>query len=122
MVEYIEREAAIKDAIAERDLHSPFTPELSGWRVGAEKVANRLAHIPAADVVKVRHGWWSVDEIYTHKLSDGTTVYEPIYKCSVCGRLTESYLRYDEPIMPEDADFPHYCPHCGAKMDGEQDE
>lgn len=53
MDEYIEREAAIKEAIAERDLHSPFTPELSGWRVGAEKVANRLASIPAADVVEV---------------------------------------------------------------------
>ncbi len=51
--EYIEREKAIKEAIAERDLHSPFTPELSGWRVGAEKVANRLASIPAADVVEV---------------------------------------------------------------------
>lgn len=33
---------------------------------------------------------------------------------------TESYVRLNEPIMWEDADFPKYCPNCGAKIDGER--
>jgi hypothetical protein len=49
MTEYIEREAAIKEAFAERDSHSPYTPKLCGMMVGAEKVAARLKRIPAAD-------------------------------------------------------------------------
>ena len=72
--------------------------------------------IPAADVRPVVRGKWSVQEIYKHEMSYGTTAYEPVYKCSACGNLMESYLRYDEPIMPEDADFPRFCPNCGADM------
>lgn len=72
--------------------------------------------IPAADVVEVKRGKWSVHEIYKHEMSYGATAYEPVYKCSACGNLMESYLRYDKPIMPEDADFPRFCPNCGAQM------
>lgn len=68
------------------------------------------------NVRPVVRGKWSVQEIYKHEMSYGTTAYEPVYKCSACGNLMESYLRYDEPIMPEDADFPRYCPNCGADM------
>ncbi len=100
--EYIEREKAIKEAIAERDLHSPFTPELSGWRVGAEKVANRLASIPTADVEEVRHGQWKL-----HDNGDGT--------CSRCGI-------YQKHIWDMDG-WQNFCGHCGADMrDGRRDE
>lgn len=77
---------------------------------------DRMEAIPAADVREVKRGKWSVQEIYKHEMSYGTTAYEPVYKCSACGNLMESYLRYDAPIMPEDADFPHFCPNCGADM------
>ena len=109
--EYIEREKATEvlcDACGNAACPKGFIPRCSYYE--------KMQTIPAADVVEVRHGRGIVDEISTHELSYGTTAYEPVYKCSVCGRLTESYLRYDEPIMPEDADFPHYCPHCGADM------
>ena len=76
--------------------------------------------LPFADVREVKRGKWSVHEIYKHEMSYGTTAYEPVYKCSACGNLMESYLRYDEPIMPEDADFPRFCPNCGADMREEQ--
>lgn len=48
-----------------------------------------LEDTPAADVVKVKHGYWI----------EGKT----LEKCSVCGKKG----------------FPdwYYCPHCGAKMD-----
>lgn len=70
--------------------------------------------IPTIDPVK--HGRWSIVNIYTYATYNGT-IYEPIYRCSACGMITESYVREDEPIMPEDADFPNYCSYCGAKME-----
>ena len=70
---------------------------------------------PRVDTVK--HGHWTIEDIITYERSYGGTLYEPVYKCSCCGRVTESYVRGDEPIMPEDADFPEFCGNCGAKMD-----
>ena len=99
--EYIEREAAI-EAAKKSHLYFDIKPIINS--------------IPAADVRPVVRGKWSVHEIYKHELSYGATAYEPVYECSACGGWMESYLRYDEPIMPEDADFPRYCPNCGAYM------
>jgi len=78
----------------------------------AIKAVNSLA--PAE--VEQKKGKWENASINTYELSYGTTAYEPVYRCSACGGVTESYLRLDEPIMPEDADFPNFCPHCGADM------
>ena len=72
---------------------------------------------PTADVRESVHGEWIIEEMDTYELSYGTTAYQPNYRCNCCNHITESYLRLDEPIMPEDADFPIYCPHCGARMD-----
>ena len=54
-----------------------------------------ITDIPAADVEPVRHGYWddSLGWIYPY--------------CSVCGNSHMSMRR----ILP-------YCPNCGAKMDG----
>lgn len=65
-----------------------------GWRQALENLAN----LPAADVVKVRHGLW--------RISNWGFDY---YCCSVCGYEH----RYEGPFA--------YCPSCGAKMDGGQD-
>ena len=65
-----------------------------------------------------KRGKWIVDGMYTYNLRElNGKAYEPVYRCSCCNRQMESYLRLDEPKMPEDADFPEYCPHCGAKME-----
>lgn len=63
------------------------------------------------------NGKWENAGMNTYELSYGTTAYEPVYRCSACGSVTESYLRLDEPIMPEDADFPNFCPNCGCEME-----
>lgn len=68
-----------------------------------------------------KKGKWIIKKMNTYELSCGTTAYEPVYMCSVCERLTESYLRLDEPIMPEDADFPRFCPWCGAELEVPKD-
>ena len=78
----------------------------------------------AADAIEAlqsqlpKRGEWIVDGMYTYNLRElNGKAYEPVYRCSCCNRQMESYLRLDEPKMPEDADFPEYCPHCGAKME-----
>lgn len=69
-----------------------------------------------------KEGAWIIDGMNEYELSYGCVGYEPIYRCSKCGITTESYLRTERPIMPEDADFPNYCPYCGARMRGVNDE
>ena len=115
MAEYIEREAAQKVICDYCDC------ELLCDKNADCYVATALKAIPAADVVPVVHGRWSVQKIYKHEMSYGITAYEPVYECSACGNLMESSLRYYEPIMPEDADFPRFCPNCGALMDKDGD-
>lgn len=62
-----------------------------------EDVVSSIENAPAADVVPVRHGKWKCQ-------SDcGVTA------CSTCGWNIEEYV----------GDY-HYCPNCGAKMDGEK--
>ena len=81
-------------------------------------IFDALGGVPSAQPDR-KKGKWKIEEPNIVELSYGTTAYEPVYRCSVCERVTESYLRYEEPIMPEDADFPSFCPNCGADMRGE---
>ena len=57
--------------------------------------------IPAADVAPVRHGRWVNESFYTH--------------CSVCGN-TAIYDKYGQEVKSD------YCPNCGCRMDGGDDE
>ena len=82
--------------------------------------AKQIADAPTIDAVPVRHGEWTIDGMNEYELSYGCIGYEPRYRCSRCGITTESYLRTEKPIMPGDADFPNYCPNCGARMDGKE--
>ena len=55
-----------------------------------------------ADVYKVVHGKWEEDEPPKHYIFTGVDV---IYRCSECNNR----FVHDT----------HYCPNCGAKMDGD---
>ena len=61
-------------------------------------LAEMLYYMPAADVVEVKHGKWVNIRGWVH--------------CSVCHQdpPNESNIESD------------YCPNCGARMDGEQNE
>ena len=93
--EYIEREALQNKAFGEN--HPTFYDgqDIADWY---EKCINETA---AADVAPVRHGYWVKEkrDVLIH------------WHCSVC---KECYY----------LDMPNaeYCPHCGAKMDGRENE
>lgn len=58
-----------------------------------------IMRIPSADVVEVRHGHWDED-----------------MECSICGCLAPvSHVTGEEYAYD-------YCPNCGAKMDGKEQE
>ena len=62
--------------------------------------------IPAADIIPVRHGRW-IDCDTQCGIS-----------CSVCGTPVDDFFHSIDYI---DLEYkPNYCPHCGARMDGEQ--
>lgn len=60
--------------------------------------------IPAADVAPVRHAYWESEPGKMSRFCSGCWADEP-YK-----------------FADENAKVYDYCPHCGAKMDGEDDD
>ncbi len=88
--------------------------------VNCAELEREINRLPTIDAVPVVHGEWIIDGAFTYNLENDGKGYEPVYRCSCCHRQTESYLRLDEPKMPEEADFPEFCPHCGARMDGKE--
>ena len=105
MAEYIERkklEEAFDNAdpdVCESDLDGH-----SDWGFGRENVRDVIRGVPAADVAPVVHGRWedSIDEWF------GTDVY-------TCSKCRESYVLVEG--TPKE-NLWHYCPNCGAKMNG----
>ena len=73
-----------------------------GWDKYAKEILKVLEETPTADVVEVRHGEW-------------------INKCcSVCGEK-QPYTARGNVFATTFYQFKtKYCPHCGAKMDGER--
>lgn len=96
--EYIERKALQNKAFGEE--HPTFYDgqDIADWY---EKCINET---PAADVAPVRHGYWEeLDE-------------EGCYCCSACNN---PWIIIDG--TPQDNDM-NFCPNCGAKMDGKENE
>ena len=109
MAEYIEREAvnsALGDACKEcLDSCVEFLgnePDCNHCLLHG--AIEKIIAIPAADVAPVRHGKWKDEADY-----DG----DSMYVCSECG---ETWTLIDG--TPIDNNM-YYCPHCGARMDGE---
>ena len=72
--------------------------------------AHEVKAMPAADVVEVRHGRW-IDKAWTTE-DDWSCYNHHVVICSVCNK------QFDYIINEKS----NYCPNCGAKMDGGQDE
>lgn len=64
-------------------------------------VIRHVEDLPAADVVEVRHGTWTLNK-------DGSGT------CNQCGTTQKNVWDYDN--------WQNYCGCCGARMDGERKE
>lgn len=100
MAEYIKREATIKAIVDSRNRYynSASNQYLVGRCDGLDIAAGLLRVAPAADVAPVVHAQW---------IEDGSG----IIICPECKRGYNLHAKYT-----------HYCPNCGAKMDGGQCE
>lgn len=83
----------------------------------ADEIIDILTAETTADVVEVKHGEWVVD---AYKGDEIVRIPYVIHEhdepyCSLCG--TYALLDGKEDYAPS-----NYCPHCGAKMDGERKE
>jgi hypothetical protein len=79
----------------------------NGWRLERHAPSGMvisemsIADVPTADVAEVRHGKWTL-----HTDGSGT--------CSECGTTQKNVWDYDS--------SQNYCGHCGARMDGDEDD
>lgn len=71
------------------------------WSVPLSVVIQNIKDVPAADVAPVVHGEW---------IDDQQSIFNGVIErhCSRCGQLMTSAITRKM----------HYCPNCGARMDG----
>lgn len=81
--------------------------ELIKGRVSNDPVVIAAGVEPTANVQEVRHGKWV---LYKPRRENRNAT----YKCSECKKVCSSYYN--------DVGGWNYCPHCGAKMDGGEEE
>ena len=120
MADYIRREDAIETAVNAFNAWNLAMAAADGTReinlVFRRKELCKAVELvfrgaPAADVVEVVHGQWAGEG---DGYSDGALVYD-VWHCSEC-----DYTIDDGTDDPER--LPNYCPHCGAKMDGGEND
>ena len=87
------------------------TEATEAWNGRVENVEyNVIKSAPTADVVEVRHGKWIETQ-------------EPLGWCDVdcaeCSVCHESWIIDEDSSIDDYECIWHYCPNCGAKMDGD---
>lgn len=143
MDEYIKREKIREsyEKLTRSYMHGE--PYIADWRLD-----EMIENLPAADVASVRHGRWELttNSFYRDTFDESCELCVYIVaNCSECsGKHPNSYQVFSKTLYaPDDADddfrfdkkaeeekallefrnkkyeFAHYCPNCGAKMDGE---
>lgn len=109
MPEYISREAAIKSTwMILEGMGYPRSENRSLERT----VEAVFQSAPAADVVEVRHASW---------MAENSRPKSGIFYCSCCHRTCYDPQPTRAKGWTKRCRY-HYCPSCGAKMDGGQDD
>lgn len=109
MAEYIKREDVFEQFDnGEADVIEMYPDGSCDFGFGASNIRDMINAIPAADVAPVRHGQWDGEG---DGYADGEIVID-VWYCSKCGYCIDDGT--DDPNI-----LPNYCPHCGAKMDGD---
>jgi hypothetical protein len=103
MAEYIEKHKAVNLLTSLENEFQQFKPFKGFENAMYRKLCETeiaIGQLPAADVVPVVHGWWNATET-----------------CSLCGEKSTEGLD----ATTWNYWLPNYCPHCGARMDGGED-
>lgn len=100
MAEYIERESIKKFPIRKDRCDKEHANE--HFIFGIESVLEYVENLPAADVAQVVHGRW-IEYPRPHH-----------FKCSEC----KYTVPYRKAMLCSGKREYHYCPNCGAMMDG----
>lgn len=103
MADYIEREYLL------RKFNIDDMMNVNGTLISLSDARNVIEKQPAADVAPARHGDWI-------PISDGEGA-----ECSECGEYYDVEGCHNMESFKLFCGFYHYCPNCGAKMDGEAD-
>lgn len=103
MSDYIDR-AALGIGLCNRDVF-----ENKGYADGWNAAVKILKEAPAADVQEIKHGKW----IETQKPLGWCDV-----DCAECSVCRESWIIDEDSSIDDYECMWHYCPNCGAKMDG----
>ena len=120
MAEYIEREAMIDEIEGTTWYHISCQKNLvegaaceADALYKATDIYNVIKSAPTADVVEVRHGKWVETQ-------------EPLGWCDVdcaeCSVCHESWIIDEDSSIDDYKCMWHYCPNCGAKMDGDTND
>ena len=115
MDEYIEREALISKLQEKIEFEtSMYTEEQNKYfNMGLKCAIRDVKSQPAADVTEVRRGKWLETQ-------------EPLGWCDVdcaeCSVCHESWIIDEDSSIDDYESMWHYCPNCGAKMDGKEVE
>lgn len=98
----------------------PWTDLSDGRGLCYVTFLEKVQRLPTVKEINVRHGKWIEDGSFKYKHGGRNSDVKELFgtewrtmrriKCSLCNKIT----LVDETILYE------YCPHCGAKMDGEQ--
>lgn len=102
MSDYIDREELIKHI---KDLPTWWADGSALCAYYLTKAITSIEEAPAADVQEIKHGKWIKMDIIPDDVD---------YYCSKCRNFIDIATGRETPI---DRGF-FYCPHCGAKMDG----
>ena len=108
MAECIEREALLEALEnADPDVYEDYGDGTVDWGFGRKNIQDMINGIPAADVAPVVHGRWM------HSRYEDCSEQFKRVKCSQCNQEAYAMAFY---VVDG-----HYCPNCGAKMDGGAD-